>query len=39
MMKKIYLMLILAVAGIASANAQRIYGSELKVVSTATGYD
>jgi len=37
--KKIYLMLILALAGIASANAQRIYGSELKAVSTASGYN
>jgi len=37
--KKIYLALILVLAGIASANAQRIYGSELKAVETGTGYD
>ena len=37
--KKIYLVLILAIAGIASASAQRIYGSELKDVKTDAGYD
>ena len=37
--KKICLVLILAIAGIASASAQRIYASELESVATASGYD
>ena len=37
--KTIFLVLILALAGITSANAQRIYASELKADQTATGYD
>jgi len=37
--KKICLVLILAIAGIASASAQRIYASELKSASTASGYN
>ena len=37
--KKIFLLLILVLAGIGSANAQRIYASELKADKTASGYD
>ena len=36
---KIFFVLVLAIAGMASANAQRIYGSELKAVQTETGYN
>jgi len=37
--KKIFFLFVLALAGIGSANAQRIYGSELKAVKTDAGYD
>ena len=37
--KKIFLLLVLALAGTASASAQRIYASELSVAKTDAGYD
>ena len=39
MTKRIYLVLILVLAGIVSVKAQRIYASELNAAPTATGYD